>query len=172
MWLEKSWIVDLGLIKKIRLLLRLFFYLCNYLRKKTTYLSIKNKVYKMRKTYIDYSIPILACSIHSDLNYDKNSFQRYLQSKSNSLALYIVRWNDWKISESRLFLKVKFQRKISYKFGRWCNLLLVNRDSTSSETFFKQVFKRKFQSQKLYMYFYTEILNHLISNPFQTTHSS
>ena len=45
----------------------------------------------MRKTYIDYSIPVLACSIHSNLNYDKNSFQRYLQFKSNGLALYIKR---------------------------------------------------------------------------------
>ena len=70
----------------------------------------------MRKTYNDYNIPMLACSIHFNLNYDKKFFQRYLQFKSNGLALYI--------SESRLFQRVKFPREISHTFGRWCKLLL------------------------------------------------
>ena len=59
--------------------------------KKLLSFPLKHEVYRMRKTYIYYNMPMLACSIHSDSNYDKNSFQRYLQFRSNGLALYIIR---------------------------------------------------------------------------------
>ena len=43
--------------------------------------------------YIDYNIPLSACRIYSNLNYYKNSYQRYLQFNSNGLALYTFETN-------------------------------------------------------------------------------
>ena len=47
----------------------------------------------MHMMYIDYKIPLLACSIYFNLNYYKNFFQLYLQFNSNGLALYTFETN-------------------------------------------------------------------------------